>query len=389
MTPAVSLLVPLTGDPARALDCLVALTAVPDRPTHEVVIVDDASVGLDALLAGVEGGATIVRLPRRVGLAGALRAGLAAATGEVCVLLADAPVVGPGFLAPLHDPFADPAVAAVAAGAGEPVLTSALAFRRADLAPEDVPRTDDARLVGALTTRLAARGRIATAPGSSVVPVVGNSAAARGLDRHPPGTPVELTVVVPTLDAAGDRLRRCVGAVQRHTDVPYELVIVDNGAPPQGFTAPVNAGLRAARGAFAVVLNDDVEVLAGWWPPLRRALGDGAAVAFPHTLDGTMRDDFAAWCFAVSAATLREHAVAPGEFLDPSLVVWYQDTDLLQRLRAAGTPPVLVPDAHVRHGLSETVNTDDPALRRWIADQVERDRARYEALHGAAALPAA
>jgi len=43
----------------------------------------------------------------------------------------------------------------------------------------------------------------------------------------------------------------------------YEIVLVDNGAPPQGFTGPVNSGLRAARGRYAVVMNDDVEVLPG------------------------------------------------------------------------------------------------------------------------------
>ncbi|CAB4891903.1 unannotated protein [freshwater metagenome] len=389
VTPAVSLIVPLSGDPERALDCLVALTGVPDSPTHEVVIVDDASVGLETLLAGVEGGATIVRLPRRVGLAGALRAGLERARGAHCVLLPDAPRVGPEFLAPLHAALADPGVAAATAGAGEPVVAPALAFRAADLPAADVPRVDDARLLGALTTRLAARGLVVPVPASSVVPPVGHSASARGLDRHPPGGAVELTVVIPTLDAAGDRLRRCVTAVQRCTDVPYEIVVVDNGAPPQGFTAPVNAGLRAGRGAFSVVLNDDVEVQPGWWPPLRGALEDGAAVAFPQTLDGAMREDFAAWCFALSADTLDRFAVGEGEFLDPTLVVWFQDTDLLDRLRSAGRPPVLVRDSHVRHGLSETVNSDDQALRRWIAEQVERDRERYEALHGAGAPPAA
>lgn len=388
-TPVVSLIVPLSGDPERALDCLVALTGVPDAPAHEVVIVDDASVGLETLLAGVEGGATIVRLPRRVGLAGALRAGLERAHGTHCVLLPDAPRVGPEFLVPLHAALGDPGVAAATAGAGEPVAAPALAFRAADLSPADVPRVDDARLLGALTTRLAARGRIVPVPASSVVPPVGPSASARGLDRHPPGGPTELTVVIPTLDAAGDRLRRCVTAVQRCTDAAYEIVVVDNGAPPQGFTAPVNAGLRAGRGAFSVVLNDDVEVLPGWWPPLRGALEDGAAVAFPQTLDGAMREDFAAWCFALSADTLDRFSVGEGEFLDPTLVVWFQDTDLLDRLRGAGRPPVLVRDSHVRHGLSETVNSDDPALRRWIAVQVERDRQRYEALHGAGVPPPA
>ncbi len=172
-----------------------------------------------------------------------------------------------------------------------------------------------------------------------------------------PGDDPEVSIVIPTLDAASERVRRCVSAIQRATDTPHELILVDNGAPPQGFTAPVNAGLRAARGRYAVVMNDDVEVLPGWWSPLRAALDEGAYVTFPLTVDGGMRRDFAAWCFAVSREGLERFEVEPGEFFDPQFRVWFQDTDLLLRLRAAGSPPVLVEESNIRHGLSETVAT--------------------------------
>ena len=85
---------------------------------------------------------------------------------------------------------------------------------------------------------------------------------------------------------------------------------------------------------------------------------------------------------AVSRATLDEFGVEPGEFFDPRLVVWYQDTDLLQRLRLAGRPPRLVQEAQIRHGLSQTVATDDPALRAWIDQRIALDKAAFEAKHG-------
>jgi GT2 family glycosyltransferase len=207
-----------------------------------------------------------------------------------------------------------------------------------------------------------------------------------GAARRAPGEDPELTVVIPTLDAASERVRDCVAALQRATDVPYEIVLVDNGAPPQGFTAPVNSGLRAARGRYAVVLNDDVEVLPGWWQPLRDALDAGASVVFPRTIDGAMRTDFAAWCFALSRATLDEFEAAPGRFLDERFTVWYQDTDLASRLAAAGRPPRLVEESQIRHGLSETVASDDPELRAWIAQTVERDREEFLAKHPNARL---
>jgi GT2 family glycosyltransferase len=228
---------------------------------------------------------------------------------------------------------------------------------------------------------LARRGRVEAVP-TSVARPPGRRAG--GL-RRTPGEGVELSVVIPTLDATSERLRRCIAALHNTTDAPHEIVVVDNGAPPQGFTAPVNSGLRAARGAYCVVMNDDVETLDGWWPPLREALSRPsapAAAVFPQTIDGAVRLDFAAWCFAISRDTLDRFSVAPGEFFDPELVVWYQDTDLLERLRRAGRPPEHVPASRIRHGLSETVASDDGTLRAWIQEQVARDRFAFERKHG-------
>jgi GT2 family glycosyltransferase len=386
MSIPVSIVVPLTGGPEAALRCLVALSDVPDVPAHEVVVVDDASVGLEDLLARIDGDAAVVRRAQRGGLAAAWRSGVERATGETVVLLAGAPEVAPDFLGPLHAALSGPGVALATAGAGDPVAAPALAARRDALRALPVLDVPDALAPAAVAARLAASGAVVSCPGSRVGVAPTRDAAGRGLDRNPPGTPPELTVVIPTLDATSERLRRCVAAIGRATQAPHDIVIVDNGAPPQGFTAPVNAGIRAARGRFVVVCNDDVEVLPGWWPPLRDALEAGAAVAFPQTIDGAMRHDFAAWCFAVSRVAIERHSIEPGEFFHPGLRVWYQDTDLLLRLRAAGTPPVFVPDAHVRHGLSETVATEDPALRAWIDRQVEDDRLAFERLHPTAVV---
>jgi GT2 family glycosyltransferase len=104
------------------------------------------------------------------------------------------------------------------------------------------------------------------------------------------------------------------------------------------------------------------------------------------TIDGAMRTDFAAWCFAVSREALERFEAEPGEFFDPRFRVWYQDTDLLARLRAAGTPPVCIESARIRHGLSETVASDDPELRAWISETVAADREAFIAKHPDAQL---
>jgi len=408
--PLVSVLVPLPPSPAAALEALEALAGLPEAPAHEVLLLVDAGGTLDDLLSRVAGDVEVVRVDHRGGLAGAIAAGVARASAPVIALVRDGAQVTPGWLGALHealdgdpglavatsvtvdDPVGRSPVAALGLGCWRLPLTRAIG--------EGVltgrGRLDDDLVIAALCVALAADGHVAAAPRAVLQRTGGRTAAAAARGAFKYGAAPELTIVVPTLDAAGDRVRACIRALQDHTDAPHEIVVVDNGSPPQGFTAPVNAGLRAGRGTYLVVCNDDVEVLPGWWPPLRARLAVGAGgdvpqaeVVFPLTVDGAMRDDFAAWCFAMHRGALERFGVAPDEFLDPALKVWFQDTDLLARLRAAGVPPVLVRESRIRHGLSETVGTADPSLRAWIDAQIARDRAAFEARYGSGVSGAA
>jgi GT2 family glycosyltransferase len=386
---AATLLIVLDGDEQQALDCLTAIAQLDaDQSEHEIVVVADCAPQLDDLLDRLDGDVTVLKSDRPLGFAAAASRGLERCQGDVVVMLHDAPTVAPDFLTPLVAAVGDPTIAAAAsapaAGVAAPaVAAAAIAARRADLAAP-LPDAPAGFELAALCTRLARRGEVVTVRES-----VAGRAAASSLMRRAPADTIELSIVIPTLDAAGERTRRCVRAAQRCTDVAHEIVVIDNGAPPQGFSAPVNAGLRAARGRYLLVMNDDVELLPGWWAPLRAALDAGAAVAFPDTVDGPMRYDFAAWCFALTRATLERFAVADGEFLDPALVVWYQDTDLLERLRQAGRPPQHVPASKIRHLLSATVGAEDPELRAWVGRQVVADREAFEAKHGTGVAGAA
>ena len=425
-----TLVVHLDGGIARARACLESLAALDSDPTFEAIVVDDASADLRSLLAALDGDVQVIRNDRRLGLAASAAAAAELASTETLVLLHGAPQLRPDALGPLLAALEDPGLAGVAASpipppaapapgraaapASEPsgapalphpVRTHALGLRRADTgalaAAAGLPRWDkagpsgsaaDAAAVEAATgspaaspalelaavcAELARRGRVETIAASVAIPPSARATAARAT----PGTAAELTIVIPTLDAASERVRACVAAAQAATEAPHQLVVVDNGAPPQGFTAPVNAGLRAVETPYAVVMNDDVELLPGWWPPLREALDGGAAVAFPLTVEGGMREDFAAWCFALARQTVEEMSHAPGQFFDPELRVWFQDTDLLQRLRALGRPPLLVRESRIRHALSATVASEDPELRDWIERTIAADRAAFLRKH--------
>lgn len=388
MSPTISIIVPLCGGAAQALRCLEGIAAQPDEPTHEIIIVDDASVGLQGLLARLEGDVQVVRTDRRVGFAAAVAEGLLHTRTEVVVVLRDSAVPAPGWLAPLARALEDPAVGLAVSTtadspADSPVAAWSFAARAADLRSAGLPDVPGQLLVGAVALSLAERGLRARTARHSVVAEPG---LRTGGGRRSPGETPELTVIIPTLDATSERVRACIAAVQASTDAAHEIVIIDNGSPPQGFASPVNAGVRAARTPYLVVMNDDVQPLRGWWPPLRAALDAGAAVTFPLTVDGAMRYDFPAWCFALSRESVEEFSDAPEEFFDPSLVLWYQDTDLLHRLRGAGRPPVFVETSRIRHGLSQTVGSEDPELAAWIRVQVAADRERFVAKHPDAVL---
>jgi glycosyltransferase involved in cell wall biosynthesis len=188
------------------------------------------------------------------------------------------------------------------------------------------------------------------------------------------GTP-ELSVVIPTVDALSRRVRECIDAVRQHTDSEHEILVIENRAPPQGYTAPVNAGIRGAQGNYIVVVNDDIRVTADWWPPLRRALDDGALVSFPDYGEFPRSDFFAAPVLALSREALALCSHSAADFLDPSMKVWFQDLDLLVRLCEIKRPPVPVRESGFEGKWATTIKSlDDPKLAAWVREAIEHDQ---------------
>ena len=159
----------------------------------------------------------------------------------------------------------------------------------------------------------------------------------------------DLSVVVAQWDQR-HHTQRCVESVRRNTDVPYELVLVDNGSGPDaasyarlaadvpvlndrnlGFAGGMNAGLDAARGRWVAFVNNDTVLPPNWASRLIESLGqgDGRALAVP----------------AVTAAgngrTVRQ---APGVTVEhlprfeapPSAVVYLMERELMTALGAWG-----------------------------------------------------
>src|SRR3954454_10599912 len=123
-----SVVVHLQGGPEQALRCFESLAMLPPEPEHEVIVVDDASVGLDDLVARLEGDVKVVRMEHRAGLAKSVEGAADEAEGEVLVRLRAAPEVAHGCLAPLVTAVTGvslPAAASVTAGEPGAHLVSA------------------------------------------------------------------------------------------------------------------------------------------------------------------------------------------------------------------------------------------------------------------------
>lgn len=190
---------------------------------------------------------------------------------------------------------------------------------------------------------------------------------------EPPGAP-ELSVVVLTWDNLG-YTQPFVESVRRHTDVPYELVIVDNGsgweaasyarqaadhavcnATNLGFARGMNQGLEAARGEWVAFCNNDTILPPRWASTLletarahpnagivvpaltaarnartvRAAPGDAIEVLPPFSAPP------AAVVYLMRADLVRaldgwgeEYEIASGEDVDLAFKVWVNDLDIV------------------------------------------------------------
>lgn len=165
---------------------------------------------------------------------------------------------------------------------------------------------------------------------------------------EPPAQP-KLSVVV----LAWDNLvytQQFVESVRRHTDVPYELIIVDNGSEWEaanyaesaadravlnrdnlGFARGMNQGLAAARGSYVAFCNNDTLVSSGWAGTL---------------LETARRHERAAIVVPALTSARHEHFVRrePGDDVEtlppfsapPPAVVYVMRTDVVRALGAWG-----------------------------------------------------
>jgi GT2 family glycosyltransferase len=175
-----------------------------------------------------------------------------------------------------------------------------------------------------------------------------------------------VTVVIPHFRA--ETLSACLESLYTHTGMPVRVIVVDDGqdAPslqkaqaafPQievlrnksnlGFSASCNRGLEAAQGCYAVLLNDDTRVTAGWLAPLVAAAeaDPGLAACQPKLLSATQPDtfDYAGgaggyidrWGYTFCRGRLFDHRERDeGQYDRPTPLFWACGSALFLRLSA-------------------------------------------------------
>ncbi|HTU23475.1 MAG TPA: glycosyltransferase [Gemmataceae bacterium] len=197
--------------------------------------------------------------------------------------------------------------------------------------------------------------------------------------------------------------RLCVESIRRHTDVPYELIFVDNGSTDGtvdylksqagvtlltnptnvGFPKGVNQGLRIARGEQLLLLNNDTVVTPGWLRRLLAPLDDDCRIGLvgpcSNNISGVQQvpvtyqdlsglDDFAVkWAeehqgerMDVNRLTgfcllLRRELLQRIGYLDERFGLGnFEDDDYSRRALLAGYRDIIARDVFIHHFGSQT-----------------------------------
>lgn len=240
-----------------------------------------------------------------------------------------------------------------------------------------------------------------------------------------------VSIIIPSKDNP-DVLKQCIRSVYAHTDYPnFEIVVVDNGSTARvrvglenfrqecpftylylpmdfNFSHMCNAGVRESKGAYILLLNDDMEAVEDSW--LTRMVGQaslghvgsvGAKLLYPNsakiqhagisnTISGPGHklkqfDDSVSYYYGrnrfvydmigVTAACLmmrRDYFLALGGLYE-GLAVAYNDVDLCFRLCSKGLYNVQRNDVVLYHHESLSRGDDlqdETKLKRLLAEKM-------------------
>ncbi len=194
---------------------------------------------------------------------------------------------------------------------------------------------------------------------------------------------IEVSIVIPVLNQL-DYTRQCLDSIRTHTDMPHEIIIVDNGSTDEssavaaaagcrvirneenlGCARAWNQGIRAARAPLILIMNNDILVSPGWLRALVAFCRErGVAVTSPAVINGPCDYDLlrvaaeyhrrfgtrwrSGWrgeCFLVPRHVFEQVGVFDERFVRGG----FEDDDFDIRLRRAGLRSAITGAALIHH----------------------------------------
>ncbi len=205
------------------------------------------------------------------------------------------------------------------------------------------------------------------------------------------GTPDSDFVSIVIVNYNGEAfLRDCLESVARHTDLPHEVILVDNGSRDRsleiarefrdvriianndnvGFAGANNQGVESASGDIIVLLNNDTVVTQGWVGALKDQLERSGAAAVTskvvtegipaewYTMNGSVNylgynimrvfQDLSKVFFAGGASLMFRKSYVGIPFL-PEYFIYQEDVYLSWRLRLLGETVGMAQGSLVHH----------------------------------------
>ena len=234
--------------------------------------------------------------------------------------------------------------------------------------------------------------------------------------------PPRVTIVIPNWNGA-HLLSTCLESLRRQVFSDFEILVVDNGscddsvrllrtefseatvlALPKniGFAAACNAGIRAARGGYVVLLNNDTEATEHWLSQLVSVLDSRPDVAFAASkiLDFRARDIIDSVADGISLLgvpfKIGQHERDEGQFdktfevfgacaaasiyrrslfddiglLDEDFFAYVEDVELSVRAQLAGHRGLFVPAVVYHMGTASTGGGPSPLTVRLTTRNV-------------------